>query len=108
MSFNRLIACLEELVSNDDSVQPLSQELKDLDYSLCRQKDPKPVVESFMRKLDARRPEKGSRMEWAVTYSRICNTCSTAALAKKKPSKRRGDFTLICIPCGKSDILIGP
>ena len=33
-----------------------------------RQKDQKPVVEGFMRWLDAQRPEKGSRMDRAVTY----------------------------------------
>lgn len=35
-----------------------------------RQKDQKPVVEGFMRWLDAQRSEKGSRMDRAVTYIR--------------------------------------
>ena len=35
-----------------------------------RLKDEKPVVEGFMRWLDAQRPEKGSRMDRAVTYIR--------------------------------------
>lgn len=36
----------------------------------CRQKDQKPVVEGFMRWLDAQCPEKGSRMDRAITYIR--------------------------------------
>lgn len=35
-----------------------------------RLKDEKPVVEGFIRWLDAQRPEKGSRMDRAVTYIR--------------------------------------
>lgn len=35
-----------------------------------RQKDAMPVVEGFMRWLDGQHPEKGSRMDWAVTYIR--------------------------------------
>ncbi|MCB6801115.1 IS66 family transposase [Enterocloster bolteae] len=35
-----------------------------------RQKDAKPVVEGFMRWLDGQYPEKGSRMDRAVTYIR--------------------------------------
>ena len=35
-----------------------------------RQKDQKPVVEGFTRWLEAQNPEKGSRMERAVTYIR--------------------------------------
>lgn len=35
-----------------------------------RQKDQKPVLEGFTRWLDAQHPEKGSRMERAVTYIR--------------------------------------
>ena len=35
-----------------------------------RQKDQKPVVEGFMCWLDAQHPEKGSRMDRAVTYIR--------------------------------------
>ena len=35
-----------------------------------RQKDQKPVVEGLTRWLDAQHPEKGSRMERAVTYIR--------------------------------------
>ena len=44
-------------------------------YLICRftkrrQKDQKPIVEGFIRWLDARHPEKGSRMDRAVTYIR--------------------------------------
>ena len=35
-----------------------------------RQKDAKPVVEGFIRWLDGQHPEKGSRMDRAVTYIR--------------------------------------
>lgn len=38
-----------------------------------RQKDAKPVVEGFMRWLDGQHPEKGSRMDRAVTYIRNRN-----------------------------------
>lgn len=44
---------------------------KELSYSQVykqRLKDEKPVVEGFIRWLDAQRPEKGSRMDRAVTY----------------------------------------
>ncbi len=50
-----------------------SYKAKGLSYAQVykrRQKDAKPVVEGFMRWLDGQHPEKGSRMDWAVTYIR--------------------------------------
>lgn len=50
-----------------------SYKAKELPYTQVykrRQKDQKPVVEGFMRWLDAQHPEKGSRMDRAVTYIR--------------------------------------
>ena len=50
-----------------------SYKAKGLSYTQVykrRQKDQKPVVEGFMRWLDAQHPEKGSRMDRAVTYIR--------------------------------------
>lgn len=50
-----------------------SYKAKGLSYAQVykrRQKDQKPVVEGFMRWLDAQHPEKGSRMDRAVTYIR--------------------------------------
>lgn len=50
-----------------------SYKAKELSYTQVyerRQKDQKPVVEGFMRWLDAQHPEKGSRMDRAVTYIR--------------------------------------
>lgn len=44
---------------------------KGLSYTqvyIRRQKDQKPVVEGFIRWLEAQHPEKGSRMDRAVTY----------------------------------------
>ena len=48
-----------------------SYKAKGLSYAQVykrRQKDAKPVVEGFMRWLDGQHPEKGSRMDRAVTY----------------------------------------
>ena len=50
-----------------------SYKAKGLSYTQVhkrRLKDEKPVVEGFIRWLDAQRPEKGSRMDRAVTYIR--------------------------------------
>lgn len=50
-----------------------SYKAKGLSYTQVhkrRLKDEKPVVEGFIRWLDAQRPEKGSRMDCAVTYIR--------------------------------------
>lgn len=50
-----------------------SYKAKGLSYAQVykhRLKDEKPVVEGFIRWLDAQRPEKGSRMDRAVTYIR--------------------------------------
>ncbi|EEQ57490.1 IS66 family element, transposase [Clostridiales bacterium 1_7_47FAA] len=50
-----------------------SYKAKGLSYAQVykrRQKDAKPVVEGFMRWLDGQHPEKGSRMDRAVTYIR--------------------------------------